>query len=154
LSKQRMFLTALLLTAGAAATSSCDEKLSTLAGPTPNLAPTFATIQSEIFEKTDSAGRPACTNCHTANGRNPAGQLNLTNNVAYDSLVNAPVRGAGAPAGSIRVIPGDPDRSYLVKKLEGTSGIVGQRMPFNGGPFLTDGQMVILRRWIANGASR
>jgi hypothetical protein len=150
--KQKV-LRAVLLAAAAAAFSSCDENLSTLAGPTPNLAPTFATIQSEIFEKTDSAGRPACTNCHTAVGRNPAGQLNLTHDAAYDQIVNAPVRGAGK-AGSIRVVPGDPDNSYLIQKLEGTPGIVGQRMPFNGGPYLTSGQMVILRRWIANGASR
>jgi len=67
--------------------------------------------------------------------------------------VSAQVRGAGR-TGSIRVVPGDANNSYLVQKLEGTPGIVGQRMPFNGGPFLTDGQMSILRRWIANGASR
>jgi hypothetical protein len=153
MSKHQKVLTAMALTAAAAVFTSCDEKLSTLAGPTPNLAPTFATIQSEVFEKSDSAGRPACTNCHTAVGRNPAGQLNLTHDLAYDQIVNAPVRGAGK-AGAIRIIPGDPDNSYLIQKLEGTPGIVGQRMPFNGGPYLTTGQMLILRRWIANGASR
>ena len=68
MSKQRTFLMAVLLLAASATWPACDEKLSTLAGPTPNLAPTFATIQSEIFEKTDSAGRPACINCHTAAG--------------------------------------------------------------------------------------
>jgi hypothetical protein len=148
----RLF-TAVLLTAGAVVWTSCDEKLSTVAGPTPNLTPDFATIQSEIFEKGDSAGRPACINCHTAVGRNPAGQLNLTHDLAYDQLVNAQVRGAGK-ADAIRVIPGDPNNSYVIQKLEGTPGIVGQRMPFNGGPFLTDGQISIFRRWIANGASR
>ena len=60
-------------------------------------------------------------------------------------------RSTGKPS-AIRVIPSDPNNSYLVQKLEGTPGIVGQRMPFNGGPFLTDGQMVILRRWITDGA--
>jgi hypothetical protein len=149
----RPVMIAVLLTAGATVWSSCDEKLSSIAGPTPDLAPTFAAIQSEIFEKGDSAGRPACTNCHTAVGRNPAGQLNLTHDVAYDQIVNAQVRGAGK-ADSIRVIPGDANNSYLVQKLEGTPGIVGQRMPFNGGPYLTDGQMLFLRRWIANGAPR
>jgi len=153
MSNRLKVLTAILLTVGAAVWSSCDEKLSTVAGPTPSLEPSFASIQSEIFEKGDSAGRPACINCHTATGRNPAGQLNLTHDVAYDQIVNAQVRGAGR-TGSIRVVPGDANNSYLVQKLEGTPGIVGQRMPFNGGPFLTDGQMSILRRWIANGASR
>ena len=153
MSKQKKVLTAVVLTATAAIFSACDEKLSTIAGPSPNLAPNFASVQSEIFEKADSAGRPACTNCHTAVGRNPAGQLNLTHDVAYDQIVNAQVRGAGK-AGAIRVIPGDPDNSYLIQKLEGTPGIVGQRMPLNGGPYLTSGQMLILRRWIANGATR
>jgi hypothetical protein len=50
------------------------------------------------------------------------------------------------------VIPGDPDNSYLVHKVEGAPGIVGQRMPRTAGPFLTPGQILILRRWIALGA--
>ena len=153
MSNRLRLLTAALLAAGATVWSSCDETLSSVAGPTPGLTPTFAAIQSEIFEKGDSSGRPACINCHTAVGRNPAGQLNLTHDVAYDQLVNAQVRNPGK-ADSIRVVPGNPDNSYLIQKLEGTPGIVGQRMPFNGGPYLTDGQMLFIRRWIANGASR
>jgi hypothetical protein len=151
MSTQRILLTAVLLFAAGAAWTACDEKLSSVAGPTPNLAPTFATIQSEVFEKADSAGRPACTNCHTAVGRNPSGGMNLTHDVAYENLVNVPVRGK---PGAIRVIPGDPDNSYIIQKIEGAPGIVGQRMPFNGGPFLKDGQILIIRRWIANGAPR
>jgi hypothetical protein len=50
------------------------------------------------------------------------------------------------------VIPGDPDNSYLVQKLEGTQGIIGQRMPRTGGPYLTSGQMLVIRRWIQLGA--
>jgi hypothetical protein len=142
---------AVLLLAASATWPACDEQLSTLAGPTPNLAPTFATIQSEIFEKTDSAGRPACVNCHNAAGGVPAGGMILTHDLAYDNVVNAR---SSAKAGAIRVIPGDPDNSYLIQKLAGAPGIVGQRMPFAGGPYLTDGQMLILRRWITDGASR
>jgi len=134
-----------------AALAACDEKLSTLAGPTPGLEPTFSSIQRDIFESTDSAGRSACTNCHTSTGRTPAGGINLIHDVAYDQLVNAPVRGR---VGAIRVIPGDPDNSYLIQKLEGRADIVGRRMPFNGPPFLTDGQILIIRRWIAIGAPR
>ena len=79
----------------------------------------------------------------------PAG-LNLMHDVAYDQLVNVPSRKARA----IRVAPGDPDNSYLIHKIEGRSGIVGVRMPFNGPPFLTDGQILIIRRWIELGAPR
>src|SRR5215471_10969306 len=95
------------------ATLGCDEKLSSVAGPTPTLQPTFASIQHDIFESTDSAGRTACTNCHSSTGRNPSGGLNLNHDVAYEQLVNAPVR---EKAGAIRIIPGDPDNSYLVQK--------------------------------------
>ena len=44
--------------------------------------------------------------------------------------------------------------SYLVHKVEGLSDIVGVRMPFSGPPYLTDGQILILKRWIAVGAPR
>ena len=93
-----------------------------IAGPTPSLEPTFASIQREIFESTDSAGRTACTNCHTTTGRNPSGGLNLNHDAAYEQLVNVAVRGK---PGAVRVIPGDPDNSYLVQKLEGATSIAG-----------------------------
>jgi hypothetical protein len=132
------------------ALAACDEKLSTLAGPTPNLEPTFASIQSSIFEASDSTGRAACTTCHTNTGRNPSGGLNLNHDVAYAQLVNVP---SPRKPGAIRVIPGDPDNSYIIRKLEGASDIAGSRMPLRG-PFLTDGQILIIRRWIAIGAPR
>lgn len=131
--------------------ASCDESLSKLAGPTPNLAPTFASIQREIFETTDSAGRTACVTCHTNVGRNPSGGFNLANAVAYDQIVNVP---SNRKAGAFRIIPGDPNNSYLVQKIEGRPGILGNRMPNNGPPYLTDGQIFILKRWIAIGAPR
>jgi len=141
----------LALACACAAWSACDEKLSTIAGPTPNLEPTFASIQREIFETADSSGRTACTQCHTNVGRNPSGGLNLVHDLAYDQLVNAP---SARKPGAIRIIPGNPESSYLIHKLEGRAGIVGNRMPNNGPPYLTDGQLQIIRRWIAIGAPR
>jgi hypothetical protein len=129
----------------------CDEKLSTLAGPTPTLDPTFTNIQQDIFQSADSAGRAACTQCHTSNGHAPAGGMSLDPDVAYANLVNVPSR---QKPSATRVIPGDPENSYLIQKLEGAPGIVGQRMPRTGGPYLTDGQIFILKRWIAVGAPR
>jgi hypothetical protein len=137
--------------AAAVAVGSCDESLSKLAGPTPGLEPNFSSIQALIFETTDTAGRRACIGCHTNVGRNPAGGLNLTHDLAYDQIVNMPSRGK---SGAIRVVPGDPDASYLIHKVEGRPGIAGVRMPFSGAPFLTDGQILILKRWIATGAAR
>lgn len=138
----------LLLCASCLVLSGCDEKLSSIAGPTPNLEPTFASIQRDIFQTTDAAGRTACTVCHTTVGRNPSAGMSLLPEVAYAQLINVP----GRRVGSLRVIPGDPDNSYLVQKLEGSAGIVGNRMPNNGPPYLTDGQIRIIKRWIEIGA--
>ena len=129
----------------------CDQSLSKLAGPTPNLEPTFSSIQSEIFETADSSGRKACIGCHTNVGRNPSSGLNLIHDMAYDQLVNVASRGK---PGMTRVVPGDPENSYVVHKVEGRTGIAGRQMPSGGPPFLTDGQILILKRWIAIGAPR
>ena len=131
------------------ATAACDEKLSDVAGPTPNLQPTLASIQREIFNTTDSSGRQACTQCHTQAARNFVGGLVLAEGLSYQALVNQPSRNK---PGAIRVIPGDPDGSYLIHKLEGGPGIAGIRMPGTGGPYLTAGQISIIRRWIQLGA--
>ena len=48
----------------------------------------------------------------------------------------------------------DPGNSYINLTLEGASGIAGRRIANNGPPNLTDGQILILRRWIAIGAPR
>jgi hypothetical protein len=127
----------------------CDEGLSTLAGPTPDLQPTFSSIQQHVFESTDAAGRSLCTGCHTDQGRTPAGGLNLRREMAHGALVG--VRSGQRPD-VMRVAAGDPGNSYLVHKLEGHPQITGQRMPRTGGPYLTDGQMMIVRRWIERGA--
>lgn len=138
---------ALLFTA--AVTYGCDEKLSDITGPTPDLEVSFTSVQQQIFNSTDAAGRQACVTCHTDQGRTPAGGLNLREGTAYGTIVGVASRGK---AGATLVVPGDPDGSYLVQKLEGAPGIVGERMPRTGGPYLTSGQLLVLRRWIQQGA--
>ena len=146
--RSRQLFLAITLAIGAAA---CDEKLSTIAGPTPDLEPTFASIQANIFELTDSAGRNNCVSCHTNVGRTPAGGLNLLRDVAFDQLVNV----ASTQIPSLkRVNPGSPETSYLVHKIDGRAGITGTRMPRNGPPYMSDGQVLILKRWIELGAPR
>lgn len=129
----------------------CDEKLSDLTGPTPDLTPTFASIQRDIFNATDSSGRLACNSCHVPGGAANGTGLFLTDPAtAYGLLVGRPSR---LKPGETLVIPGDPDNSYLVRKLEGGPDIAGLRMPRNTGPFLTEGQMLVIRRWIKDGAA-
>jgi hypothetical protein len=69
--------------------------------------------------------------------------------VSYGNLINiTSLQKPGVP----RVVPGNPDASYLAQKIGGTVGITGRRMPFNGPPYLTDGQIQIVRAWIEQGA--
>jgi hypothetical protein len=127
----------------------CDESLSKIAGPTPDLEPTFSSIQKEIFETTDAAGRAACVTCHTASKVQFVAGLSLDHDVAYSQLVNVTSR---EQPGVMRVAPGNPDASYIIHKVQGQAGIIGRQMPFNGPPFLTAGQIQIMQRWIAIGA--
>ena len=141
--------TILLLAVVSVAAAGCDEKLSELTGPTPSLQPTFSSIQHEIFDTTDSSGRVACVTCHNPQGRNFTAGLDLTSGTSYGLLVGVASR---EKPNLMRVAAGDPDNSYLIHKLEGHADIVGARMPRTNGPFLTPGQIAVIRRWIAIGA--
>lgn len=109
------------------------------AGPQP-LAPTFASIQANVFT-------PICTQCH-AGAAAPAG-LRLDEASSYAMLVNTPSLEVPALR---RVAPGNPDLSYLVQKIEGRAA-VGGRMPLNSPP-LPQATIDVIRQWIADGAQR
>ena len=144
-------LTLLVAAAVFAATAACDEALSSLTGPTPDLEPTFSSIQKEIFDTTDPSGRLACTTCHTsAGGRIPPAGLDLTAGTSYSRLVGG---SSVERPGVLRVAAGDPGNSYMIHKLEGGPNILGTRMPRGTGPYLEPGQMLVIRRWIELGAA-
>lgn len=91
-----------------------------------------------------------CATCHLTGEE--AGGLSLVGDAAIASLVDKPSQGAPA---ILRIAPGNPDRSYIVMKLEGTHiahGGSGARMPF-GGPPLSPTQIATIRNWIAAGAN-
>lgn len=46
---------------------------------------------------------------------------------------------------------GDPDNSYLIDKLTGAAGIIGEQMPFGGTP-VTSAELNTIRQWIIEGA--
>lgn len=87
--------------------------------------------------------RGGCTagGCHGSPGE--AG-LNLASS-PYTALVNVP----STQTGEVRVIPGNANDSYLVKKLEGRAA-VGVRMPVGGQMGAVDLQNV--KNWINQGA--
>lgn len=101
---------------------------------------TFTRVQNEIFTPTCAA-----IGCHDPLGQQE--QQVLSPGRAYANTVN--VRSIEMP-GLVRVAPGDPNNSYLYRKVTG-AGITGDRMP-QGGPFLTDAQIKLIRDWIRRGA--
>lgn len=103
------------------------------------LEPTLQSIQDNIFT-------PICTECHT--GASAPEGLRLEDGMSYGMLVN--VASSQVPELD-RVEPGDPDNSYMIRKLEGTNS-VGERMPF-GGPYLDQADINVIRQWITDGAS-
>lgn len=128
------------LTILAVTTAACD-RAGDIAGPDPGETVTLSQLQAQIFG-------PNCIACHRSGG---AGGLNLESaSVSYSNLVNVPAAHPEA-AGRVRVVPNDPDASFLVMKLEGGPGLVGARMPFGGQPLSAD-QIQMVREWILDGA--
>jgi Carboxypeptidase regulatory-like domain len=99
---------------------------------------TYAQIQA-LFDRD-------CTACHP--GVNPS--IDLRPGHSYASLINQ--RALEDPR-YLRVVVGDPQKSFLYLKVAGfaPAGQVGGRMPFGRGPLPTD-SITLLRDWILQGA--
>ena len=111
------------------------------APPVQGLQPTLATIQANVFT-------PSCAKslCHTGPGAQAG--LRLDPGFSWGSLVNVV---SSQDMMRTRVIPTDPDGSFLIQKLEGAPGIVGARMPADG-LYLQQATVDVIRLWILNGA--
>ena len=125
--------------------SNARDRLTFVCAPPRGATATFATLQRKIFT-------PGCAtfSCH---GAGNAGGLTLAAGAAYTNLVGAPPSNSAAlAAGLLRVAPGDPDRSFLLRKLEGTlTPDEGLQMPRVGSP-VPPKLIDLVRRWIAAGA--
>lgn len=138
-------------TSGGGGTTSSSSSTTSGSGPTSGsttggaVVPyKFTEIQNEIFTPTCAAS------CH---GASKSGNLDLSTGSSYGNLVSVPPSNTTAKGkGDLRVYPGDPNRSFLVRKLRGTldSG-EGNRMPLGGTP-LTDYTIQRIEEWIRGGA--
>jgi len=104
------------------------------------LAPTLASIQVNVFSVSC-----AISGCH--GGGTVQFGLNLDSGFSAGNLINV---ASQQDASLIRVIPGNPNGSFLIQKLEGTQ-TVGRRMP-DFSPPLPQATIDVIRQWIANGA--
>lgn len=105
------------------------------------IQPTLSSIQTNVFDT-----NCALSGCHRGS-RAPLG-LDLSAGNARANLVNVESQ---ERSNLFRVEPGDPDDSYLVRKIEGGPDIVGDRMP-RGRPPLSNEAIDAIRTWIENGA--
>ncbi len=128
-------------------TSTSTSTSSTVPTPTPL---TWTTIQS-VFA-TSCAG----SGCHDTAGNpdgNGGGNLKGIENkaAAYAEMTTENIScSPSALTGKKRVVPGNPEQSLLMQKLDGTQDC-GERMPLVG-PILAEGFRDGVRLWIMEGA--
>src|SRR5262245_44067402 len=103
--------------------------------------PTFTNIQTNVFNS-------ICIQCHVGAAA-PQG-LRLDSQNSYDALVN---RLSSERQDLFLVQPGNPDNSYLIRKLEGGPAIAVAQMPLNLTP-LSQETINAIRVWISQGAQR
>lgn len=117
--------------------------------PAPEAPNAPAEATSLYQQKIAPLFRARCGTCHLTGTE--AGNIQLTPNQAIVAIVD--VASQEAPKLK-RVVPGDPDNSYLVMKLEGThieNGGSGTTMPFAAPP-LSPQEIADIRQWIKEGA--
>jgi hypothetical protein len=99
----------------------------------------FKSIQDNVFT-------PICSKCHIGASAPEGLQLDAAH--SYNLLVGVP---SNEQPDLLRVKPGDPDDSYMVRKIEGLAGIDGGQMPLGETP-LPQATIDAIRQWITNGA--
>lgn len=123
--------------------------------------PTLASLNKEIFSTTETCGG---TNCH---GK----VLSAGNTLKLEGLDDATVLSAllmmtDRLDGSVRVVPGDPAKSFLLAKVKGDftgfpceavkdkklAGHCADRMPGPPNASLCANEIAAIEKWIADGA--
>lgn len=108
--------------------------------PTPGgLTATLSSIQSVVFND-------SCIGHHGDHATDA--DLDLREGRAFSNLVNR----QSIQVALDLVEPNDAESSYLIHKLDGRAGIVGDRMP-PAGPFLSQADIDVIKQWINNGAA-
>ncbi len=129
-----------LAACGAGSGEGLDQNGQPLRPPPAGLQPTLASIQDNVFTVTC-----AVSGCHGGAGAQQG--LRLDPGFSAGNLINV---ASPRDPNLIRVIPGNPDASFIIQKLEGTQTL-GDRMP-DGGPYLPQSTIDVIRQWIQDGA--
>src|SRR6266513_2592072 len=140
----RAGIAAMLLALAGCGSGSGDESGQPPGGGMPLVA-TLPSIQANVFSI-------YCVRCHT--GATAPFGLSLDPEFSAGNLINVVSPRDPDPMHPtlIRVVPGDPDASFLIQKLQGTQAPeLGERMP-DGGPYLLTPTINVIRQWIQDGA--
>lgn len=103
-------------------------------------APPLSAVEQQVFAR-------GCvfSSCHGASG-SPAGGLSLAGST-FEKLVN--VKATLAPQKQ-RIVPFDPEQSFLFEKISQDKPSAGVRMP--PGQPLAEDEIAMIRAWIVAGA--
>lgn len=113
-------------------------------GPGPSPLATYTRVQNEVFTQ-----KCALSGCHLGPASLAQEGLVLSSGTAFDVIVG--VRANQNPS-IFRVTPGDPENSYLWRKITPNQPIQGGRMPQTGS--ITDADHQLITDWILRGAPR
>ena len=120
----------------------------------PTGPPTFAQLYEQVF-------KPSCASAACHSGGSGIANLSFDDpDTAYAQLIDvSPINGPAAAAGMKRVVAGDPDASFLLRKLASTSDALtvsgqGARMPLASTEVLGQTTLDDIAAWIEAGAPR
>lgn len=115
---------------------------STTTSSVPGGGVSLELLQTSIFT-------PKCAffGCHDATTRSEGVDLSSAED-SFNSLVGVP----SVCAGRIRVVPGEPEASYLLDKVGAGDDVPCSDIMPLGAPRLDDAEVALLRAWIAEGA--
>ena len=135
----------LLLAVGVAACGS-DSPTAPTTTPTPTPTPTPGALTATLSSIQSVVFNDSCIGHHGDHATDA--DLDLRDGQSFSNLVNR----QSIQVALDLVEPNDAENSYLIHKLDGRAGIVGDRMPV-GGPFLSAADIDVIKQWINAGAA-
>jgi hypothetical protein len=137
---------ALLLLGSAAGCAGNGDGLNSEGEPLTPGGGTSTTVTADFQSIQDNVFTPICAKCHV--GASAPEGLQLSEGNAYNNLVGVP---STEQPSVLRVDPGNPANSYMIRKIMNTPGISGVQMPYMLPPLPTATQAA-MAQWVTNGA--
>jgi methionine-rich copper-binding protein CopC len=138
--------TAMLLLGCAAGCAGNGDGLNSNGEPLTPGGGTSATVTADFQSIQDNVFTPICSKCHIGASAPEGLQLDAAH--SYNLLVGVP---STEQPSVLRVDPGSPANSYMIRKIMDTPGISGAQMPFMEQPLVSATQTA-MAQWVTNGA--